>query len=450
MSTTAEILRGLPYFADLPDDLLSRVCDASEQISIPRGRVIIEEGSTSEEMYVVVDGELAVTKRSGDKDVELGRIGPGEVVGEIALLDQAPRTATVSALMDSYAIRLPVSAFEDLLSDSRVVRRMFKTVTSRLRGIEDTLRHEERMAALGKMAAQLMHELNNPAAAVARSVQELERIQGLIGEEAASLAAEFWGSSFAQPAPRDEELSALDRSDAESDLVTWLERVGVDDPWDLAPALVDAGWDKDQLEKGLSGVPEGVRHHLARWLGLRVSVDQVLGELGIGARRIAELVRVVKEYSFLDRAPIQEIDVTHGIRDTLILLKHKLRSVEVTLSFAEDMRTVEAPGRDLNQVWTNLIDNAADAMGEEGGALSISARNDGNELVVEVADTGGGVPQDVIDRIFDPFFTTKEPGKGTGLGLHTVQTIIGRLGGSISISSNDVGTTFEVRLPAAV
>jgi signal transduction histidine kinase len=206
----------------------------------------------------------------------------------------------------------------------------------------------------------------------------------------------------------------------------------------------------DLLEKSLAGVPENVRHHLGRWLGLRASADQVLGELGIGARRIAELVRVVKEYSFLDRAPIQEVDVTSGIRDTLILLKHKLKNVEVTQSFAENLKTVVAPGRDLNQVWTNLIDNAADAMPEEGGALSISARNDGNEVVVEVSDTGGGVSPDVVDRIFDPFFTTKEPGKGTGLGLHTVQTIITRLGGSISISTNDVGTTFTVRLPAAV
>ncbi|HXV70190.1 MAG TPA: ATP-binding protein [Acidimicrobiia bacterium] len=450
MTSTAEILRGLPYFTDLPDDLLSRVCDASEQLSIPEGRVIIEEGSTSEEMYVVVEGELAVTKRSGDKNVELGRIGPGEVVGEIALLDQAPRTATVSALMNSYIVRLPVSAFEDLLSDSRVVRRMFKTVTSRLRGIEDTLRHEERMAALGKMAAQLMHELNNPAAAVARSVQELERIQGLLGEEARALAGEFWGGDFGQPPPREHELSALDRSDAESDLVTWLERAEVPDPWDLAPALVDAGWDAGRLDEGLSDVPEAVRRRLARWIGLRASADQVLGELGIGARRIAELVRVVKEYSFLDRAPIQEVDVTNGIRDTLILLKHKLRNVEVTQSFSEDLHKVEAPGRDLNQVWTNLIDNSADAMAEEGGSLSISAHNDGDNVVVEVADTGGGVPPEVADRIFDPFFTTKEPGKGTGLGLHTVQTIIGRVGGNISVSSDEVGTTFVVTLPAAV
>ena len=447
MSTTAEILRGLPYFSDLPGELLSRVCDASEQFDIEEGDVIIREGSSSEEMYVVVEGELSVTKQSGDKDVELGRIGPGDVVGEIALLDNAPRTATVSALMPTHAIRIPVSAFEDLLSDARVVRRMFRTVTSRLRGIEETLRHEERMAALGKMAAQLMHELNNPAAAVARSVQELERIQELLGDEATSLASRFWGTTPKGPPGPVAEMSALDRSDAESELATWLTATGVTDPWDLAPALVDAGWDRDILEDALAETPDEVKPHLVRWVGLRASADQVLGELGIGARRIAELVRVVKEYSFLDRAPIQEVDLRQGIKDTLILLKHKLRSVDVDLVFADDLHTVEAPGRDLNQVWTNLIDNAADSM-PEGGKLSIIASNDGGEVVVEVSDSGTGVPSDVAARIFDPFFTTKEPGKGTGLGLHTVQTIIKRLRGTIEMTTGDDGTKFEVRLPA--
>ena len=447
MKTTAEILRALPYFSDLPDELLEKVCDETEQIDIPEGEVIIEEGSDSEEMYVVVDGQLVVTKQSGGKDVELGRIGPGDVVGEIALLDQAPRTATVSALVDTHAIRVPVRAFEDLLSDSRMVRRMFRTVTSRLRGIEDTLRHEERMAALGKMAAQLMHELNNPAAAVARSTQELARLQGLLGEEAATLAGTIGG--YVSPGRMGEppHLTPLERSDSEEGIAAWLEANGVEDAWDVAPALVDMGWTKERLENAVSEVSSDIRPHLARWIGLRAASAQVLDELGIGARRIAELVRVVKEYSFLDRAPIQEIDVTSGIRDTLILLKHKLRSVETNLEFDDELRPVEAAGRDLNQVWTNLIDNAADSM-PDGGALAITARNDGDDVVVSVGDTGIGIPDDVVDKIFDPFFTTKEPGKGTGLGLHTVHTIVRRVGGDITVSSGPGGTRFEVRLPA--
>jgi signal transduction histidine kinase len=448
LSTTAEILRGLPYFSDLPDSLLERVCDLSEQIDIPEGQVIIEEGSDSEEMYVVIEGELAVTKRSGGRDVELGRIAAGNVVGEIALLDEAPRTATVSALRDTHAIRVPVAAFEDLLSDSRVVRRMFRTVTSRLRGIEETLRHEERMAALGKMAAQLMHELNNPAAAVARSTQELARLEAGLQSEAILLARAFGVTTGTALPNGGREMSALERGDAEDALVAWLTDLGVESPWDLAPPLVEAGWTEARLKEVVSGVSGELRPHLARWIGLGAATSQVVDELGIGARRISELVRVVKEYSFLDRAPVQEIIPTAGIQDTLILLKHKLRNIDVHLDFPDDLATVEAPGRDLNQVWTNLIDNAADVM-PDGGTLEISAHNADGHVVVEVKDSGPGIPDDVATRIFDPFFTTKEPGKGTGLGLHTVHTIVGRIGGEISVSSDSSGTTFMVRLPVA-
>lgn len=446
MTSTADILRGLPYFSDLSDDLLQRVCESSEQIVIHEGETIIEEGSDSEEMYVVIDGELVVTKHSAEREVELGRINPGDVVGEIALLDEAPRTATVSALRDTNAIRVPVSAFEDLLSDPRVVRRMFRTVTSRLRGIEDTLRHEERMAALGKMAAQLMHELNNPAAAVARTSQELARLQGELATETHALA----GSSpeiRARDRARESHLSGLARGEAEDALADWLDDLGLTDSWDLAPPLVEEGWTVDELRDVVESVDEEMRPHLARWLGLSAATEQVVGELAIGARRISELVRVVKEYSFLDRAPIQEIDPTDGIEDTLILLKHKLTEIDVSLDFADDLAPVEAAGRDLNQVWTNLIDNAADAM-PDGGKLSIVARNDGPDVVITVSDTGQGIPEDVTARVFDPFFTTKEPGKGTGLGLHTVHTIVTRTGGTIQVESAPTGTTFEVRLPA--
>jgi signal transduction histidine kinase len=185
---------------------------------------------------------------------------------------------------------------------------------------------------------------------------------------------------------------------------------------------------------------------LIRWIGLRAASDQVVEELNVGAHRISELVRVVKEYSFLDRAPIQEVDITAGILDTLIILKHKLRSVEVVTDFDDDLQKVEAPGRDLNQVWTNLIDNAADVL-STGGKLTITAHNDGNDVVVEVSDDGPGIPDDVVPRIFDPFFTTKEPGKGTGLGMHTVHTIVTRIGGDISLRTGGDGTTFTVRIP---
>lgn len=446
MSSTEEVLRGLPYFSDLPEDILSDVCAGSEQLSLEPDTVIIQEGTHSEEMYVVVEGQLIVTKRSVDKEVELARIGPGEVVGEIALLDQAPRTATVRTIEPSILIRIPVEAFEELLRDSRVVRRMFRTVTSRLRDIEDTLRHEERMAALGRMAAQLMHELNNPAAAVARSASELSRVQAELADEAALLLSTLAEQQVVPMPPQG--LTALDRGDLEESVAAWLEDAQVAKPWELAPGLVESGWTPEILDKATSGVNEEMKPHFVRWTALRETAQQVSGEITIAASRISELVRIVKDYSYLDQAPVQEIDVREGISDTLVLLKHKLRDMEVSTDFAEDLSMVEAPGRDLNQVWTNLIDNAADAM-EKGGELRVSARNDGAEIVVDVSDTGAGMSPEVVERIFDPFYTTKEPGKGTGLGLHTVHTIVGRFGGEIGVESTPSGTTFSVRLPVA-
>ena len=448
MTTTKEILRGLPYFAELPDDLLEAVCSASEQLDIEEGTDIISEGSASEEMYVLIEGEFTVTKRAGEKDVVLAKLGPGEVVGEIALLDMAPRTATVSAAMPSKVIRVPAESFERLLSDASVVRRMFQTVTGRLRGIEDTVRHEERMAALGRMAAQLMHELNNPAAAVGRSTRELQDVYDDLSEEAATLASALSGGiELSSPEPGGP-MSPMERSEAEESLAEWLDDLGVEDAWALAPGLIHAGWNADLLEEQLEQAESDQVPHWARWIALRATAGQLIQEIGMAAGRVSELVRIVKEYSYLDQAPVQEIVPTAGIADTLVLLKHKLRDIEVITDFPDDLATVDAPGRDLNQVWTNLIDNAADAM-EEGGSLTITARNGDEVVEITVADTGSGMAEDVADRVFDPFFTTKEPGKGTGLGLHTVHTIVTRIGGDITVESGPDGTAFKVVLPKA-
>ncbi len=447
MIDIAEILRGLPYFSDLPQALLEQVCRQSEKITVQTGARIIEEDSHSEDMFVVVEGELQVTKAGLDREVFLANLGHGEVVGEIALLDNAPRTASVTATRESTLIRIPAEAFEALIGDSRVVRRMFRTVTSRLRGIEDTLRHEERMAALGRMAAQLMHELNNPAAAVGRSMARSEEVYVALGD--ATILLSGIGELLDRPIPVPDKAHGIDpltRSGLEGEVVEWLEKLEVEEPWELAPALVEDGWTPGLLDETVEGLDRETARKFTRWLGLRVLAFQLIGEVRIAAGRISELVRVVKNYSYLDQAPIQEIDPTEGIGDTLILLKHKLRGIETVLDIAPDLPPIEASGRDLNQVWTNLIDNAADAM-DGKGTLTIRATHEGRSVVVRISDTGPGVAPDVQKRIFDPFFTTKAPGQGTGLGLHTVHTIVTKTGGEISLDSESTGTTFTLRFP---
>ncbi len=448
MSDIAEVLRGLPYFADLPQGLLDQVCRESERIEVEAETTIIEEDSLSEDMFVIVEGELRVTKMGTDREVVLATLGPGEVVGEIALLDNAPRTASVTAISRSSLIRIPANAFEDLIEDSRVVRRMFRTVTSRLRGIEDTLRHEERMAALGRMAAQLMHELNNPAAAVGRSMARAEEVYVDLGD--ATILLSGIGDLLNRPIPvpaKPDSMDPLARSALEDGVASWLEDLGVADAWDIAPALVEDGWDLELLAETTDGLDPDTATKFMRWLGLRVLASQLINEVRIAAGRISELVRVVKNYSYLDQGPVQQINPTEGIRDTLILLKHKLRGIDTVVDIEPELPAIEASGRDLNQVWTNLIDNAADAM-SGSGTLTIEAARENGAVIVRISDTGPGIDPEVSQRIFDPFFTTKEPGQGTGLGLHTVHTIVTRTGGDISVDSSSSGTTFTLSFPS--
>jgi signal transduction histidine kinase len=220
----------------------------------------------------------------------------------------------------------------------------------------------------------------------------------------------------------------------------------VPDHWELAASLAGDRWTTQDLDLLVEGQSRETAAALAEWVGLRGLAGQLIREVRVGASRISELVRVVKEYSFLDQAPIQEIDIRTGIDDTLLLLRHKLDGVDVVVDYAEDLPAIEAPGRDLNQVWTNLIDNAAQALANTG-ELRIRAETVNDGVAVSIANTGPPIPDDVLPRIFDPFFTTKEPGAGTGLGLHTVHTIVNRIGGDVEVSSGDDGTVFTVTLP---
>lgn len=440
----SEILESIPYLAELPPDLLGEVARTATVVELQPGEVLIEEASHADAMYVVVSGELVVSKSQQSQPIEIARLGPGEIVGEIALLERGLRLATVTASISSMALQIPAKSFDLLLNDPTVARAMFRTVTARLRDTESTVRHGERMAALGKMAAQLMHELNNPAAAVARSARELGRVNVAIEQ----LSQDLLGVGGIRPASVSEDTSPIERARAEETLDAWLTEQGVEKAFELAPSLVHHGWTSEGLSDLVLDVDPSRRPSFLRLVGLLAASSQLTNEVGIGAGRISELVRIVKEYSFLDRAPVQEIVVTAGIRDTLVLFKPKLAGVEVITRLAEDLAPVLAPGRDLNQVWTNLIDNAADVM-KDGGILTIEAFNRDDHIVVTISDTGGGIPPEVAPRIFDPFFTTKEPGAGTGLGLHTVHSIVSKAGGTISVESDSTGATFTVTLPTA-
>ncbi|MEX1125057.1 MAG: ATP-binding protein [Acidimicrobiia bacterium] len=447
MNTIFEELKKLPYFADLPERLLLRVCIASEQLHAIPGQVIIEEGSMSDGLYVVTEGELEVTKVSGGRSISLARVGAGEVLGEISLLDDVPRIATVTAITDVAYIKVPSDTFGELLEDPKMVLKMLRTVTSRLRETEGLVRSEERMAGLGRMAAGLMHELNNPMAAIRHGTNSGRAIIENLGDTARRLSKTGVVLPEEIPSsPVHAELSALARADAEDALGEWLSGLGVTDGWELAPPLLDAGWSEVTLEQLAPDADPETRADVLRWLGLRLLGTQVALEVKIGADRVSELIQAVKEFSYLDQGSIQTVDLRASIDNALVLLKHRLKTgVKVIKEYAPDLPGIEAFGAELSQVWTNLIDNAIYAMDGEG-VLTITVGRDGDGVLVTIGDTGTGIPDEVASRVFDPFFTTKEPGKGTGLGLATVHSIIARHGGKLDFVTGLDGTTFRARL----
>ena len=424
-------LRLTPLFGGLPDDQLDRLAEMGEIVDLVPGEALIREGDEADALYVVLDGELDVTKRAGRSDIPVARVGPGSLQGEIAALEGGRRLASVTAATPAEVLRIPVGAIRQLLdAGPDVALAVIRTAVSRLRSMESLFREREKLAGLGTLAAGLAHELNNPAAAAMRAIDQLG---------GAVKAAEERPRPAPPPRPPADAAaprSALERADR-IDAVAALSGDAA-----AAPSLVDAGWTPEALRE----LPADV----LPWLSADASVHLLLDELRLAVGRMSEIVAAVKGYAYLDQAPVQRVDVREGLEQTLVIMRHRLRDgVEVVRDFAEDLPEIEVRGSELNQVWTNLIDNAIDAM-DGRGTLTLRAEADpeGDGVRVTICDSGPGIADEVRQRLFEPFFTTKPPGKGTGLGLHITHNVIGSHGGRIEVDSEPGRTCFEISLPA--
>jgi signal transduction histidine kinase len=435
-----DALRATPIFAEVPDAHLERLGEQAIPMFLREGDFLITEGDEADDLFVVVSGEFDVTKRSGTSEIPLARVGPGAIQGELAALERGKRTASVQAVTDAEVLRIPYLAVRDLLSgEPDAALGIIRTVIGRLRGMEATLRQREKLAGLGTLAAGLAHELNNPAAAIRRSVDALDRA---IAERNALHPPT--SLTLLRPAGR-AQLDALARADAVDEIE------GLIGDTEMAAALVDSGWTTDELRDAFAGMDPAAAREAAAWLAATATVETLIGEVRMAGDRISEIVGAVKSYAYLDQAPVQRIDVRKGLDDTLVILRHKLTAgIEVTRDYDADLPEIEAWGSELNQVWTNLIDNAADAM-DGRGAISIRAEcPDADEVRVTICDTGPGIPPEVASKIFEPFFTTKPPGIGSGLGLHISHQVVVRHGGRIDLESGPGRTCFIVTLPTTL
>ena len=453
-----ESLRRLPLFADLSQADLDWLSERAEPMTIEPGTNLIEEGDPGDAAYIVVDGEFEVVKKSIHSDIVIAVREAGEVFGEMALIDQAPRMATVRATRSSKVLKISDETFKLFLAHSPSANlTILQTVSQRLRQNEALLRQNEKMAALGTLAAGLAHELNNPAAAVRRSASQLiaalgewstamTELQRLALTSEQARAIEGLKNDMETRHSSSTTLDPLTQSDREAETQGWLEQRGASDAWRLAPTFVSGGWkvsSLSNLEQTFSG-PSLLA--VLNWLSTGLAVYALLDEVNLGAERVSEIVKAVKAYAYLDQAPIQEVDIHEGLENTLIILRHKLAGIEIVREYAAGLPKIEAHGSELNQVWTNILDNAAYAM-EGKGRLNLRTAAEDGHVLVEIRDTGPGIPPEIQQRIFEPFFTTKPPGVGTGLGLHIVYSIINNHHGRIRLTSEPGNTCFQITLP---
>jgi signal transduction histidine kinase len=453
----ADELRSLSIFAGLTDDQLTDLIKGGTEVPIEPGVDLFHEGDHADFWWVLIEGAIDLIRHVGREDTVVARMDvPGRWAGGFRAWDEhGTYLATGRGASIGRVLRVPAEVLRDWSNGlfpfgGHLIAGLYRTA----RSIESTARQRESLVTLGTLAAGIAHEINNPAAAASRAVVGLEmEFRSLLLSERQLAQKDISPEEFAElDALRSElqpaDLDPLARADREQELVTWLNRNRVARAWIIAPQLAAAGVDLAWCARAATILEGSALEPGLEWVASTFSVATLLSEAKESTRRISELVAAVRSYTQMDRASMQRVDVTDGLNSTLVMLGHRLRGVTVVREYGTDVPMIEAYAGELNQVWTNLIDNAVDAMGESG-TLRVATRVEDGEVVIEIADTGPGMPPDVAARAFEPFYTTKDVGKGTGLGLDIARRIIvERHQGQIMIDSRPGETVLRVKLPS--
>jgi signal transduction histidine kinase len=456
----ADELRPFSLFDGLTDDQLADLVEGGTEVRIEPGVELFREGEHADFWWVLVDGAVDLVRRIGREDTLVGKMDvPGRWAGGFRAWDEhGVYLATGRGASDGRVLRVPAEVLRDRLNAwFPFGRHLIEGLYHTARSIESTARQRESLITLGRLAAGLAHEINNPAAAATRAADALEAAcQTLLSSLGRLAQGEITARQFTaldalrrEVEPQTAVSDRLALADHEEALSSWLTSHGIVREWMIAPSLAAAGADLGWLERAAAVLPGPTLQPGLDWVASTLSVTTLLSEIEESSRRISELVAAMRSYSQMDRASMQQINVTDGLESTLVMLGHKLRhGVTVVRDYDADVPRIEAYPGELNQVWTNLIDNAIDAMGG-AGTLRLATRAEGDDVVIEVNDTGPGMPPQVAARAFEAFYTTKDAGKGTGLGLDIARRIVvERHGGTITIDSRPGGTVLRVRIPA--
>jgi signal transduction histidine kinase len=461
---TVDELRTLFLFERLEPDKLAWLAERGRTETRPGGTVVYAEGEEATCFFVLLEGTVRLTKRVGNDEIETVRTEQRGVYAgatQAYLGDRAEPVYvnSMGAVTDSRFFVLPAKTFAQAMLDwFPTAMHLLEGLFLGIRNMQATVGQRERLVALGALSAGLTHELNNPAAAAARATATLrERVTGMRHKLAmlaegrldtenlrALVALQEAAVERVAKAPS---RTAIEASDAEDELVDWLDQRGVQGGWDLAPVLVGGGIDAEWLDEIAGTVGEGNLEAAVRWLAYSVETEGLMNEIEDAVARISSLVGAAKQYSQMDRSPHQVVDLHELLESTLVMMTGKIGRVRVEKDFDLSLPRIPAYAAELNQVWTNLIDNAIGAMGGEG-TLTIRTGRDGSCAFVEIGDTGPGIPPDIKSRIFEPFFTTKPVGEGTGLGLDiSYRIVVNKHGGDIRVTSEPGRTLFTVLLP---
>jgi len=460
---TAADLRSVDLFDDLDDGELAEWVAAAQAYDVAPGEVIAEQGEEPRGLHLLLEGQAQNLMLEHGRSEPVGRQRAPTWMGAIAVLTEGPLGVRMVAETPCRLALIPAEEFRRLAfaypAVHRRVMQQVAPVMSRITGLEQ---NRERLASLGTMAAGLAHELNNPATAARRAAAQMTEALDAIGSALGSFVEAGIERDQAEQLVRLQQeavdraasataLQALDAADAEDELLERLESLDVEEPWRLAEPLAAAGVDQGWLDRvaSLAGPATGAA---LRWVAATLTADRLAAELCESTGRMTTLVGAVKSYAYMDRGDVVEVDLHEGLETTVTVLGHKLKHTEIKVvrDYDRTLPKLTVRGSELNQVWTNLLDNAIDALGERG-TITISTRRDGSCAEVEITDDGPGIPADVADRIFDPFFTTKDVGQGSGLGLATARRIVvDRHDGSLSLETRPGRTTFRVRLPFTI
>jgi len=451
-------LRRAPAFADLTDEQFRMIMSQGREVTFPKETTVIEEGAEAKGLYILLEGEMTVTKQIRGRTVTLSRMEPVNFVGEISVMTGFPPMATVRTVTDARLLFFDIDLFRQIFDDAPLIRILLSTMAERLRRMEAAVRQEEKLTALGRLSAGLAHELNNPAAASVRAARQLPevliRLQKLVfhmNEMGFSPEQHRYlnerQNELMRRLSEPDRLNPLERADREDALAAWIEAHGIPEAWQLAPMLVRAQIAVDELNDLKATMGDGALDHALTWLEGMITVVDVLNTIAQSSERIHELVSAIRAYSYMDQSPVKEIDVHEGLDNTLTMLRHKLAGIEVIREYDPNLPRITAHGSQLNQVWTNLIDNAIDAL-KGRGRIWLRTSLEGDHILVEIADDGPGIPPEIQDRIFEPFFTTKGIGDGTGMGLEIAYRIVTEdHRGDLQVFSQPGDTRFQVFLP---